>query len=207
MTAYFVGDIPAEDMVVEPARRGEAIDLALFDGAEITLLDPTNTVVTTSGFTTTLGVDTLIIEWPGEAVLTDPGLYHVNIVLDHSTTGVRERITPIPVVVESADGWVSLENARSEWADAPLDDDLLYVLLRVARTEVIQFAPALTETDPIPMNFRQAQLMHAVNRWNARAVDPAGGGIGGEGFVLRPFPLDWAVKQVLRPKNPAPWVA
>ena len=207
MTAYFVGDIPAEDLVVEPARNGEAVDLTPFNDAEVTLIDPAGVPVPTSGFLATVGTETVTIEWPGEAVLEEPGLYRVNIVLEHTVTGVRERITPVNVVVESDDGWVSLEGARAEWPDAPLEDDLLYVLLRVARTEVIEYAPALTAEDPIPMNYRQGQLMQVVNRWNAKKVDPATGGIGGEGFIVRPFPLDWMVKQVLRPKNPVPWVS
>lgn len=207
MTAYFVGDIPAEDMVVEPARNGEPVDLTPFNDVEVTLINPTGTVVTTSGFLATIVSDTIVIEWPGETVLEDPGMYRLNIVLGHTTTGVRERITPVNVVVESDDGWVSLEGARAEWSDAPLEDDLLYVLLQVARGEVLEYAPVLAEGAAIPMNYRQGQLMQAQNRWNAKKVDPASGGIGGEGFIVRPFPLDWMVKQTLRPKNPVPVVA
>ena len=58
----------------------------------------------------------------------------------------------------------------------------------------------------IPTRYALAQLMQAKNMWNAGRVDASGGiGDGGD-FVIRPVPLDWHVKQLLRPKRGAPRV-
>lgn len=50
----------------------------------------------------------------------------------------------------------------------------------------------------IPTNYRFAQMMHVRNLWNAAKV-AADGTNGGETFELVARPLDWHVKQVLRP--------
>ncbi len=53
----------------------------------------------------------------------------------------------------------------------------------------------------IPESYRWAQLQHARNIWNATNVNPSAGyGMDEPGsFMIRPFPLDWAIKQRLRP--------
>lgn len=65
-----------------------------------------------------------------------------------------------------------------------------------------------TEPNPeqIPDRYALAQFTQAKNTWNAGRVD-ANGGIGDGGdFVMRPMPLDWHVKQILRPKRGRPRV-
>lgn len=108
--------------------------------------------------------------------------------------------------------WHTLESARSEWIDAPLDDDQLNELLEVARDAVLAFAPALDGEvvsddgylsvipDTIPTAYRVAQLMQARNVWNSTKASPTGDFDGG-GFSLTTFPLDWQVKQLLRPRS------
>lgn len=101
-------------------------------------------------------------------------------------------------------GWHTLASARYAWADAPYDDFILEDLLEVSKMQCLAFAPALAEdTITVPVNFRVAQLMQARNLWNASKTDPASGGYGDEGFVIRPFPMDWTVKNILRPKRGA----
>lgn len=110
--------------------------------------------------------------------------------------------------------WWTVDEAKGSWVGAPADDDL-ELLLDVAKAEIIAYAPALDpddvvtvtpdEGDPyevqvIPAGYRWAQLAHARNIWNAAKVNPSGGfGADGETFALTPFPLDWAIKQRLRP--------
>jgi hypothetical protein len=112
--------------------------------------------------------------------------------------------------------WHDIESARDEWVDAPLDDDVLGELLDIAEQQVVAYAPALPEptdeeledsgwTQPIPAAWRRAQLTQARNIWNAAKVDPSGG-VGDDTFVLRPHPLDWHVKQLLRPRKGVPRV-
>lgn len=112
--------------------------------------------------------------------------------------------------------WHDLDSIRDEWPDAEfIEDDTLDELLEVAKLQVTTFAPALADTatvidgyvvadpDPVPVNYRMAQRVQARNIWNAARVNPEG--TTGEGdFVLRPFPLDWHVKQLLRPKRGIP---
>ena len=60
--------------------------------------------------------------------------------------------------------------------------------------------PSITE------GIRQAHLLQARNIWNAARVDPAGQ-YGTETFQIAAFPLDWQVKQLIRPTRAVPVVA
>jgi hypothetical protein len=63
--------------------------------------------------------------------------------------------------------------------------------------------------EPIPRphpNLVLAQITQARNIWNAVKTDPATQGIGDEGFVIRPFPMDWTVKNLIRPLTAIPVV-
>lgn len=107
--------------------------------------------------------------------------------------------------------WHDVDSARDEWIDAPLDDDVLTTLLNVAKQQVIAYAPRLPIVDPpvepeqIPDNYRYGQLEQAKNLWNAGTVDSAGA-VGEDSFVVRPHPLDWIIKQILRPRRAVPHV-
>lgn len=96
--------------------------------------------------------------------------------------------------------WHTIESARDQWVDAPLDDDQLDELLEVAKDAVLAYAPALDFPDVIPVRYRHAQLMQAQNVWNSSKASPSGDFDGG-GYSLSTFPLDWQVKQVLRPRT------
>src|SRR5690606_13295488 len=108
--------------------------------------------------------------------------------------------------------WHDIESARDQWIDAPLDDDVLEELLAVAEQQVIAYAPALPAPAEggalaAPVNYLRAQLQQARNLWNASKVD-AGTGMSadGESFAIRPFPLDWMIRQTLRPRRGVPRV-
>ena len=104
------------------------------------------------------------------------------------------------------DGWHSLVSARYGWVDAPWQDSLLGDLLEVAKIQCVAYAPALGEDVLAPVNYRVAQLMQTRNLWNASKADPSSGGIGEDNFVVRPYPMDWVVKNILRPKRAVPVV-
>jgi hypothetical protein len=53
---------------------------------------------------------------------------------------------------------------------------------------------------PVPAHYRLAQIMHARNMWNAGKASTSGSFDGSE-YGLSTFPLDWAVKQLLRPQR------
>jgi|GEM_PF-2935406 len=116
-------------------------------------------------------------------------------------------LDPVRIVVEERTGWHTLASARSGWREASASDVALYGLLQIARTAVIEYAPALTAEDVIPISYREAQLLHARNVWNATAPAGSNGQIGSDGFAIQPKPLDWHVKQMLRPKRWPPAVA
>lgn len=57
--------------------------------------------------------------------------------------------------------WHTLESARDEWPDAPVDyedggDDILSTLLAVAKEAVVAFAPTITSTAPAPVTVTDA---------------------------------------------------
>ena len=107
--------------------------------------------------------------------------------------------------------WYNIAEARESWIDAPEDDELLQELLDVAQTSIVAYAPKIEpapdeETEQvIPTTYRYAHLQQPKNLWNAGRVDNSGG-VGDEGYVFRPHPLDWVIKQILRPRRAVPRV-
>lgn len=211
MTAYFVGDVPAEDLVVEPARGGVAIDLSPFTSVETVFRAPDGEPVLSSGFVATIEGETIVVEWPAETVLEDAGVYELTLILE-GPDDLREALSPIRIVVElQGTGWYTLDLARDDWQDAPDANDsagdlTLYDLLEVAKDQVLAFAPDLDEDAFPPSNYRKAQLMQARNIWNVDKGDAGNGEMGLGGFVVTPKPLDWHVRQILRPKTGRPVV-
>lgn len=203
---YYVGDVPAQPLVIEPARNEEPVDLEPFSQADAQLYDPDGGLVLTAGFLATIEDEVIVVEWPESSPFDEAGIYELRVVLTNPTTEVRERIAPVRLVADLDDGggWHTLDTARDDWRDAPGFDAWLYECLWVARNDVIAFAPKLAEGQRPPLNYRRAQIMQARNLWNAGKVDPSSGGIGEDTFVLRPFPLDWTIKQTLRPKRAVP---
>jgi hypothetical protein len=204
--AYYAGDIPAEDLILEPSRDGQLIDLQPFNGAEITLRSFNGLEVETSGFIATIIDDRVVIEWPEDGAFPEPGLFTMHITLVSSTATHRERVAPYHYVVQGDDGWHTLDTARDQWENAPEGDLKLYSILWAARQEVTAYAPPLVDGARPPLNYLQAQIMQARNIWNAAKVDPASGGLGEDSFIIRPFPLDWMIVQILRPKSAIPRV-
>lgn len=110
--------------------------------------------------------------------------------------------------------WHDITSARDQWIDAPLDDDVLEQLLTIACQQVVAYAPKsirvaldTAEPDEIPTNLVVAQLNQARNIWNASKVDTASGAFADDdSFIIRPHPLDWMIKQIIRPRTAVPRV-
>lgn len=105
--------------------------------------------------------------------------------------------------------WHDLDTIRADWASAEdIPDTLLTDLLIVARLSVEAFAPALpdelVQADKCPVNYRLAHLMQTRNLYNSVTVDSNGSMGEDMDYAYRPMPLDWIVKQVLRPKRSVP---
>ena len=200
--AYYVGDIPAEDLVIEPLRAGQAIDLTLFDEAEATLRD-FDGVPVAAEFYAHIDDSELIVEWPDTTPFLEAGLFTLNVTLLNAA-GRRERVAPVYLVAQAEDGWHTIDSARDNWSGAPDNDNSLYVLLQLAKAEVLAFGTTHEDPAARAIAYRTAQLMQARNTLNAGTADPATGGTGEEGFVLVAHPLDWAIKQRLRPETGVP---
>ncbi|WP_419817005.1 hypothetical protein [Glaciibacter flavus] len=141
--------------------------------------------------------------------LTVPGIHRVAVTLTDSTGG-KSRVPALRFAVDDdTTGWYTVDEAREDADDFrdQLTDAVLYRLLTIARNDVLAYAPALPVTTPAtlpPAHYVASQLAQAVNVWNANRVDASNGSEGDGTFTIRPFPLDWAIKQTLRPKNPLP---
>lgn len=199
MTAYWVGDVPAVPVLLSPARDGRHVDLELFTEATAELLSPTGA---TWAATAQLVDDTdegrvVSVLVPGQ--LTVAGIYWLALTLV-TATGGSERYR-LPVVVQAANGWHSLDSARAQWPDAlELDDARLFTLLEVSRIECAAYGPALPAGELPPLNYLEAQLTHARNRNAAWRVDAVSGSEDGT-YNIGVHPLDWVVKQLLRPER------
>jgi len=202
--AYYTGDIPAHPLVIEPP-----FDLDEGCTATARILNPTGAEVATPAAACDAQQRQITVTITSPSPWDEPGIYRLILVVMFPA-GAQQRVPAVPLVIQGdteIGTWNTLDSARGwdGWPDAlHIDDHSLYRLLDVARGEVIAYAPALPEDAPIPENYRMAQLMQARNRWNAARVDPSGGDADNTSFALTPFPLDWDIKQVLRPKSARP---
>lgn len=108
-----------------------------------------------------------------------------------------------------------LERVLAAWPDAPEDrEEVLAMLLDVARTQVIAYAQGLpddailtdyklvnedgVEVTEIPGRLVYAQLQQAINLWNAGRVS-SNGDLGVDTYTFTPRPLDKTIRSVIRP--------
>lgn len=102
-------------------------------------------------------------------------------------------------------GWVTLGEARAQWADAPVDDEYLADLLDSAFDQCEAYAPALAEDEAAPVRYRVAQVMQARAIYRAMKTGD-NDSLGADGFTVTVFPMDWNIKNLLRPRRGVPIV-
>lgn len=196
--AYHVGDVPLHDLVIEPA----LTDFEDYDTASAVLTSPAGD---DHDLDATVDEAQVLVAWPpAPSILDVGGEYALRVTLHSGTNAQRLPLMGV-IVQDDSDGWHTLDSVREVWADAPENDRWLYELLVVAKNDVIAYAPALAEDALPPEHYRRAQQMHARDIWTAGDVSPAGD-FGEGSFTAQPHPLDWMIKQILRPKNPRPVV-
>lgn len=101
--------------------------------------------------------------------------------------------------------WVTPDDARLLWADAPMDDDLLASWLESSQEACEVYAPALGPTDPVPVRYVQACVLQARETYEAGQRDSADVvGFGDTGLAIRVRPLGPTVRQLLRPRAAVP---
>lgn len=107
--------------------------------------------------------------------------------------------------------WVDVTYARSLWADAPLDDDLLESWLAGAQVSAEAYAPALPDDavipDDVPETYKQAVVLQAREVYEAAQRDSADVlGFSDSGYAVRVRPLGTTIRQLLRPRRAVPRV-
>lgn len=101
--------------------------------------------------------------------------------------------------------WATLDDVRKDWADAPLDDELLQRKLDAAHEQLLAYAPTLADGAPVPQRYVEAEVLQVRALWQAQERD--GDVIGyGDGFAVRVRPLNQDVKSLLRPRRGKPIV-
>jgi len=198
---YFAGDTPQKILIES---------LETIDGDRALLTNVMGATAEIGG----VALEAFVRQYEGEIELVFPsgptlfpteGLYSLIL---HLTTapGMTVRVEPATITVQGIDGWHTLNSIREGWRDAPDSHHELHTLLMVARRQVLDFAPAIPDESQPPVHYRLAQGMQARNLYISTRADPSGN-VGDDGFTIRPFPMDWVVKGILRPKRGRPVAA
>ena len=198
---YWVGGSPASLVL---AVDSDAVDLAEVSTTTAALVSPEG--VDVPGITAVLDavaeVPTITVDFPDNPFMV-AGLYSLRLTLTAPT--FTEVVEPVTLVVQAHDGWLTLQGARDMWTQAPASDVTLAMLLESAKAACVAFAPTMDPVVPIPANYRQAQFQQARSLWLAMSAT-TDSQVGEEGFSVTVYPLDWNVKQLLRPRGiPVMW--
>lgn len=117
--------------------------------------------------------------------------------------GTTREEDDVPVI-----GWVDTDHL-DEWRDAPSDENTLTRYLGAAYGQCLDFLPHKRDEagelqpvvpDPVPDRLVLAQIMQARALYNGVITGP--GDQQGDGPLgVTVFPMDWSVKNLLRPKQ------
>jgi hypothetical protein len=196
--SLWVGDVPQSptraDFIDEV---GNPVQISGFDSWEAYMLSPEAEVLGSLS-----GEDHgnhLEFTWEETTLLEIPGIYKI-IVTFFDPLGVEVQCEPFQFVVQEIDGWLTLEQTRSQWSDAPLDDVFLRQILDTAKAQCVAYAPALALGAQVPVTYVQAQLLQARAIFQSVIANQQDS-VGVEGFQVRVFPLDFTIRAMLRPKR------
>lgn len=196
--ALWVGDVPLSptraDFVDEV---GNPVQIDDYSAWSATMYSPENVVL--GQLIGSEHGQHLEFTWPEETILETAGVYTIVIVFT-DLLGVTVQCEPFKFVVQDRDGWLTLETARAQWSDAPLDDVFLAQILDAAKLQCIAYAPTLPVGALIPINYVHAQLMQARALYQSVIANQQDN-VGLEGFQVRVFPLDFTIRALLRPKR------
>ena len=98
-------------------------------------------------------------------------------------------------------GWIEEADVASYWEDADgfeIGEPLFVDLLTAAYVQCAAYAPVLAEADPVPANYRLAQVMQARALWQMQRTGTADS-YGADGYAIVVYPLDARIKALLRP--------
>lgn len=196
--SLWVGDVPQSptraDFIDET---GNTVQISEFDSWEAYMLSPVGEVLGT--LTGDEHGNHLEFTWETTTLLEIPGVYKI-VVTFFDPLGVEIQAEPFSFVVQEIDGWLTLETARAQWGDAPLDDVFLHQILETAKAQCVAYAPALQLGAQVPVTYVQAQLLQARAIYQSVIANQQDS-VGVEGFQVRVFPLDFTIRAMLRPKR------
>lgn len=197
--SMYVGDRPVTSSTIDfHDETGNPAPTNHFNTFTSTLYSPAGASVATL---TTVVHDghSVHVTWPSTSVLTVPGIYKL-VTKFTVTSGEIVTAEALEIVVEQVNGWLTLEQARQLWADAPLDDVFLAKLLDTAKEQCVAYAPVLAVGAAVPARYSQAQLTQARALYQSTIANQ-NDNVGIEGFTVRVFPLDFTIRAMLRPKR------
>lgn len=105
-------------------------------------------------------------------------------------------------------GWVDTDKLN-EWRDAPSDENTLARYLSAAYGQCLDFLPQRRDEagelqpvipDPVPDRLVLAQIMQARALYNG-VITGRDDQMGEGSLGVTVFPMDWSVKNLLRPKR------
>ena len=85
--------------------------------------------------------------------------------------------------------------------DAPADDEGLALYLEAAKEACLAYAPTPADPEDVPESWVLAQAYQARNIYNSGQAGAGSGDFDGGGYGLSTHPLDWQIKQLLRPRR------
>lgn len=198
LSAQWIGDVPVSptraDFVDET---GSPVQITDFASWAANMYSPAGTLL--GSLSGSGHGQHLEFTWPEETILETEGI-HTIIIKFFDSLGVTVQCEPWKFIVQDRTEWLSLEQARAQWADAPLDDVFLFQILDTAKTQCAEYAPALAANAVIPVPYIQAQLLQARAIYQS-VIANQNDNVGIEGFAVRVFPLDFTIRAMLRPKK------
>lgn len=203
MTVLYLGDIPADPFAVAPP---DGVDLTGFTLAEASLIAPAGTVTAVNA---TLAPPVVTVDVGPASPFTEAGLWRIRVVVSSATA--RATFPDARLVIDDPDSeWHTLATARDEWpgAKASISDVKLHRLLELAKRDCLTWGPELVDalgaTLPVPVEWQEAQLKQARNILNAAQAST--GQVDPDMSSYEPRPMDWWVKQIIRPDSGRPVV-
>lgn len=205
ISSYWVDDVPFGTSQMEFIdETGAPVAISGFTTAYVQIYNDVDVLLEPLNVTINAEFEMLEIAWGSTSYFTAPGIYSL-VAQFENVGGVLITAEPYRFVVQDMDGWLTLEQARQMWQDAPTDDLLLYTILESAKQQCIEYAPALGLTNIVPLNYTNAQLLQSRALYTSVLANTQDS-VGVDGFQVRVFPLDWNIKALLRPKRAIPVV-
>jgi len=205
ISSYWVFDVPYGTAIMEFLdETGNPVTISDFSACSVVLYNQEGMDIAALDAVINTESETITVSWEAISLFETAGIYSL-VVQFTDVGGVLVTAEPYRFVIQDLDGWLTLEQTRQQWQDAPVDDLLLFTILESAKAQCIEYAPALGITNIVPLNYKNAQLMQARALYSSVIANQQDS-VGVEGFQVRIFPLDWNIKALLRPKRAMPVV-